>query len=257
MAKPRSISKKTRFEVFKRDSFTCQYCGEKAPNAVLRVDHIKPVAKGGTSGILNLITACHSCNAGKSDRELSDSSVVTKAHDQAQMLQERREQIAMLSQWHVELASLDEETVDAACHLFEILTGGYTWRNQEGRSSLKKMIGTYGLDEVLTSIRIAAKAYLSWDREGVLDPASVNLAASKVSGILFNRKKYSGPDGAAVAYALNIIKRHHYVYVAKLRTIESLCRKALTSVTTDDLVAMARAAESADDFIYTLEDVTT
>lgn len=43
--KRKSLSKKTRFEVFKRDSFTCQYCGRSAPEVVLQVDHIKPVAK--------------------------------------------------------------------------------------------------------------------------------------------------------------------------------------------------------------------
>lgn len=67
--KRENVSKKLRFEVFKRDSFTCQYCGAKAPDVILEVDHIKPVAKEGSSDILNLITACQACNAGKSDRE--------------------------------------------------------------------------------------------------------------------------------------------------------------------------------------------
>ena len=40
------ISKALRFEVFKRDSFTCQYCGRSAPEVVLEVDHIVPVSKG-------------------------------------------------------------------------------------------------------------------------------------------------------------------------------------------------------------------
>ena len=46
-AKRKALSQKIRFEVFKRDSFTCQYCGRKAPDVVLQVDHIVPVAKGG------------------------------------------------------------------------------------------------------------------------------------------------------------------------------------------------------------------
>jgi len=45
--KRKAIPKKTRFEVFKRDSFTCQHCGRKAPDVVLQVDHLKPVSKGG------------------------------------------------------------------------------------------------------------------------------------------------------------------------------------------------------------------
>jgi 5-methylcytosine-specific restriction endonuclease McrA len=58
MAKRKSMSKKLRFEVFKRDSFACQYCGNKAPDVVLEVDHINPVSKGGDNSILNLITSC-------------------------------------------------------------------------------------------------------------------------------------------------------------------------------------------------------
>jgi 5-methylcytosine-specific restriction endonuclease McrA len=40
-----AISRKIRFEIFKRDSFKCQYCGRSAPEIVLNVDHINPVSK--------------------------------------------------------------------------------------------------------------------------------------------------------------------------------------------------------------------
>jgi len=253
--KPRSISKKTRFEVFKRDSFTCQYCGAKAPDVLLRLDHINPVAKGGTSSVLNLITACHSCNAGKSDRELSDSTVVSKAHEQAHQLQERREQIKMLGNWHEELANLEEESVDAVCDLFAILAGGFTWRSPESRNRIKKLISSYGLSEVLTAIRISVQTYLTWTKDGAVDPESVEIASQKLSGILFNRKKYSGPHGEAIQYALNITKQHHYVSLPKLRTIESLCRKALVAISPSELVALARDSEDPNHFIAQLEDI--
>ena len=61
------------FEVFKRDSFTCQYCGKSAPDAVLEVDHIIPVSKGGDNDISNLITSCFECNRGKSNKKLTDN----------------------------------------------------------------------------------------------------------------------------------------------------------------------------------------
>lgn len=47
MAKREPLSKGIRFEVFKRDNFTCQYCGAKAPDVILEVDHINPVKLGG------------------------------------------------------------------------------------------------------------------------------------------------------------------------------------------------------------------
>lgn len=69
------IPSKLRFEIFKFDSFTCQYCGRKAPeHNIFVVDHLHPVALGGTNEIYNLITACEKCNLGKGDIPLSDLS---------------------------------------------------------------------------------------------------------------------------------------------------------------------------------------
>lgn len=63
--KRENISPSLRYDVFRRDNFTCQYCGRKAPTVELHVDHIIPVAKGGTNDFNNLITACYECNRGK------------------------------------------------------------------------------------------------------------------------------------------------------------------------------------------------
>lgn len=69
-AKRKSISKKTRFEVFKRDGFRCLYCGLGPPSVNLEVDHIIPVKLGGYSEVANYATSCEDCNAGKKARPL-------------------------------------------------------------------------------------------------------------------------------------------------------------------------------------------
>lgn len=74
-AKRKNPSKRLRFDVFKRDFFTCQYCGAQPPEAVLVCDHIDPVANGGLTTIDNLITACEPCNQGKSDKLLGDRAI--------------------------------------------------------------------------------------------------------------------------------------------------------------------------------------
>jgi len=56
-----------RFQTFKRDNFTCQYCGRKAPDVVLQIDHILPRSRGGLNSKDNLVTACIECNIGKCD----------------------------------------------------------------------------------------------------------------------------------------------------------------------------------------------
>jgi hypothetical protein len=62
------ISPRVRFAVFSRDRFTCQYCGARGDGVVLEVDHIVPVARGGSDDESNLTTACRKCNSGKSDQ---------------------------------------------------------------------------------------------------------------------------------------------------------------------------------------------
>jgi len=69
----KAIGPKLRFEIFKRDGFTCQYCGAHPPNTVLQVDHIDPVANGGDNDQYNLITSCDQCNGGKGARLLSNA----------------------------------------------------------------------------------------------------------------------------------------------------------------------------------------
>lgn len=63
-----AVSKKLRFEVFRRDNFACRYCGRSAMDgAVLEADHVEPKSHGGSDAPTNLVTACEQCNSGKSD----------------------------------------------------------------------------------------------------------------------------------------------------------------------------------------------
>ena len=67
-----SIKISTRFKIFERDRFTCQYCGKKPPEVILHTDHIYPKSKGGQDDELNLITSCRDCNLGKKDKILKN-----------------------------------------------------------------------------------------------------------------------------------------------------------------------------------------
>jgi len=58
----------TRFNVFLRDHFACQYCGDGFPTEHLTFDHIIPRSKGGRTTWMNVVTACQSCNLLKSNR---------------------------------------------------------------------------------------------------------------------------------------------------------------------------------------------
>lgn len=70
-----TLSLRTRFTVLQRDQFTCRYCGKHPPFVVLEIDHVHPLAHGGTDELENLVTSCWDCNRGKTDRQLMDTPV--------------------------------------------------------------------------------------------------------------------------------------------------------------------------------------
>jgi|TARA_R100000093_G_C1931779_1_gene68964 hypothetical protein len=89
-----SISKKLRFSVFKRDNFTCQYCGKTPPNVILEADHVISRKDGGQDDKMNLITACFACNRGKGASSVSIGKMTKKAlKKECKILKEEKEQL--------------------------------------------------------------------------------------------------------------------------------------------------------------------
>lgn len=77
-----AVSKTTRYEVLRRDGFTCRYCGAKAPDVEIHVDHVVPVSLGGSDDPTNLVAACRDCNAGKGTT-MPDAELVAEVDDRA------------------------------------------------------------------------------------------------------------------------------------------------------------------------------
>lgn len=73
------VSKRTRFEVLKRDNYACRYC--RSTESPLTVDHVLPVALGGTDDPTNLVAACRDRNAGKASTAPDDATVAEVAED--------------------------------------------------------------------------------------------------------------------------------------------------------------------------------
>jgi 5-methylcytosine-specific restriction endonuclease McrA len=63
----------TRFNVFLRDRFACQYCGSPFPSHDLTFDHVIPRSKGGRTTWANVVAACGPCNLHKGNRLLREA----------------------------------------------------------------------------------------------------------------------------------------------------------------------------------------
>lgn len=182
MENRKPISKKTRFEIFKRDKFTCQYCGRIAPDVILEIDHIKPIAEGGDNNMLNLITSCMDCNRGKGKRKLSDDSSVKKQQEQLQELAEKQEQLEMMIEWRKSLLNFKDKEVDKIADYFTEITGFSV--SESGKNKLRKMVKEFGINEIIESIDIATDKYYIEN-----DHSSAVYAFDKISGIASNRNK--------------------------------------------------------------------
>lgn len=74
--RPRPKVRLSKREIFRRDKFTCQYCGTKTPN--LTIDHVIPRHQGGNHEWYNLVTACPACNLRKGGRTLQQAGMRLK-----------------------------------------------------------------------------------------------------------------------------------------------------------------------------------
>lgn len=181
---PRSISKRLRFEVFKRDDFTCQYCGAQPPKVVLEVDHIHPVAEGGTGDAENLITSCDKCNRGKGKRTLGDRIV---RPDADVMWLKTQQEIAELKRYQKARARLDSLHEDVV-RGFQV----YWWEHIDDEEAPSQTVfmgwmRTFGPEEIQEALMIAAAAKRL--------PYSIHDKIKYVSGILWQRKrKQNGSD---------------------------------------------------------------
>ncbi len=152
-----------------------------APDVILEVDHIKPVAEGGTNGMLNLITSCRDCNRGKGKTRLDTNQELKKQQEELQILAEKREQLKMLMEWRTELSELMQEEVDYVCDYW-LSQVGYSLTDT-GKGQVLSYIRQFGINELLDAIDISITQYFRGTKE------SATWAFLKIGGICYNRRK--------------------------------------------------------------------
>lgn len=156
--KRKSLSKKVRFEVFKRDEFTCQYCGRHPPSVVLECDHITPVAEGGDNDPDNLVTACFDRNRGKGARSLT--AVPQSLAEKAAAIAEAEAQLAGYSAIRAAKRDrLEREVWD----VIDALLGERRCTHAQF-GSVKMFVERLGFHDTLDAAEIA-RAAVSWRGE--------------------------------------------------------------------------------------------
>lgn len=164
-----TVSTRTRFEVFKRDRFTCHYCGRTPPTVLLELDHVLPRVAGGTDDRENLITACQDCNRGKAGNLLEEGAAPVVSRDVVAELAERVKQAQAYAEIVQALRAAEtdqvQQVIDAWAVAFEAATearaDGNYWVLPGGgqfprRRSIKTILARLPLHRVLESVEVTA-----------------------------------------------------------------------------------------------------
>lgn len=256
----KSISKTIRFEVFKRDQFSCQYCGAKAPEVVLHLDHIHPVAEGGGNEIMNLLTACASCNGGKGARLLDDKTAVQRQRAQIEELEARREQLEMMLQWRDAAQAGTVDTVEAVAD--RVAERGRFGPNESGKAHIRRWLKKYSLPEILDALDEAFDHYMRFNGDEP-DQKSWEVAFAKIPAIAsLKRQAVEKPYMPRLAYIQGILRKRfddsRGSYIAELEdihgwgvTLEQMETAAKSAVDMgdywDDMVVIGKAIKAEQD----------
>lgn len=190
------ITKKVRFEVFKRDSFKCQYCGKSAPDVILEVDHIEPVSSGGTNDSINLVTACFDCNRGKGKRKLSNNKQANLEKDELEKLKLRKEQMDLYVEWKKSLVNIQEVEFKKLNDLLGTVNMHF---NDNGKKNVLKYLKKFGFKECYDALEICIEQY---------EPSLIGERLPKVLGSIRNMK--NNPHLKDVYYIRAIVKNRMY-----------------------------------------------
>ena len=150
------VRPKTRFDVFKRDSFTCRYCGRTSPDVVLELDHIVPVCEGGSDDPINLATSCWDCNRGKTGEPLSVVMDGEDPYERAIMLLERERQ---LREYNAVLAQINERIeadVDSLVDWWH--ESSHRWLRGADLTSLEHALEKHPVEVVHKAMQAAIRA---------------------------------------------------------------------------------------------------
>ncbi len=175
--KNKPLSIKTRFSIFERDGFSCQYCGQKPPNTVLEIDHIYPKSKGGKNDLDNLTTSCFECNRGKRDRILG--SVSKGVAKRINNIKEKEKQMEAFYNYQKKIEKIIDKKVEKLSKLWADLWGNRYTLNLRGYSTIKMFLKYLPESEIEEAMYIATGKISN----------SVENCYKYLCGILHNKKR--------------------------------------------------------------------
>jgi hypothetical protein len=173
-----------RFEIFKRDAFTCRYCGSKSPEAILEVDHVIPRVGGGSDDADNLVTACYACNRGKGARLLSDIPAESDLHEKAILIAEHELQVAALQHWRMKQRQREDFEIEYIQSIWLSHFSAHYWKT----SRVRLMLRVLGLADVIEILEYAIEHATEWNGRSLNEATWIFFCAMATKRIATSRE---------------------------------------------------------------------
>jgi 5-methylcytosine-specific restriction endonuclease McrA len=151
-----SIPKSIRFDVFKRDLFTCQYCGRQVPQVLLDIDYLIPQAEGGTAVPNNLVTACVDCKKDNGVVPLNIGKIKNTRKQKIIAIQEKKLQIEEYEKFILDKKQREKQEIDEINSYWTELCDGEYSLNENGLETIKKFLAKMTSSEIKEAIEICA-----------------------------------------------------------------------------------------------------
>lgn len=153
------LSRKLRFDVFKRDGFQCQYCGKSQPDVVLEVDHIHPVSAEGGNEADNLLTSCFECNRGKAAGLLT--VIPQSVTEKSKVIEQKIAEMKYLSELHRAQHEAEDMAIMKVVEVMELLRDDvfFSIENAESVRKFLQQLSVTQLTEAMTMACIKMAGY--------------------------------------------------------------------------------------------------
>lgn len=249
------MNKKLRFEVFKRDNFTCKYCGRIPPVAILEVDHIIPVCEGGKDDMSNYLTACFDCNRGKGKIPLSRVGDKVNYSEETDKLEEGKLQLAEYRKFLKQAAKRLEKQIEEVEDFWDEKIDYRFSLSDHGKESIKKFLKFFPPEKIKEALEIACNKFPQINEEssnrrfkymcGILQNWKVDLTGDTSSRDLrdvisyWNRKRPHDWKEAPEGFVGQLLKQYDVTTIKYC--IDSVLRKEGSWASFDDVVEMVNS----------------
>lgn len=238
--------KRIKYEVFEKDAFKCQSCGNGAPNVTLQLIRIQDTQqKDEWLDTAFLSTSCKLCEKKKSG---VDDNSLNNNYFSVDELEERLQQLRMLINWRKGMLNIRKQQLNNLITHWEDKIPDFETNNDQ-KKYLAAYISKYSSDEIRAAMDMAVDKFIKFSDDGTLDRSSILTAFRKIPEICQTKTEIvSAHESDGLQRIHNQLEEGINGFFDSNRALQWLNYARSWEVPIDDLFKMASAVKSWTEF---------